>query len=75
MQMSGRLYYVDWLRVIAFAILVVYHRSVAGAPVREKSTVPLRYWHARRRRLRGLIAPAPSSISAARFSPPTFSAA
>jgi hypothetical protein len=32
MQMSGRLYYVDWLRVIAFAILVVYHCSVAFFP-------------------------------------------
>ncbi|WP_353643766.1 acyltransferase family protein [Mesorhizobium sp. WSM2239] len=30
--MSGRLYYVDWLRVIAFAILVVYHCSVAFFP-------------------------------------------
>jgi glucan biosynthesis protein C len=31
-QMSGRLYYVDWLRVIAFAILVIYHCSVAFFP-------------------------------------------
>ncbi|MBA3446916.1 MAG: acyltransferase [Pseudaminobacter sp.] len=32
MQKSGRLYYVDWLRVIAFAILIVYHCSVAFFP-------------------------------------------
>jgi peptidoglycan/LPS O-acetylase OafA/YrhL len=30
--MSERLYYVDWLRIIAFAILIVYHCSVAFFP-------------------------------------------
>ena len=32
MQATGRLYYVDWLRVIAFAILIAYHSSVAFFP-------------------------------------------
>jgi glucans biosynthesis protein C len=32
MQSTGRLYYVDWLRVIAFAILIAYHSSVAFFP-------------------------------------------
>jgi len=30
--MNGRLYYVDWLRVAAFAILILYHCSVAFFP-------------------------------------------
>ena len=30
--MSERLFYVDWLRIIAFAILIVYHCSVAFFP-------------------------------------------
>ena len=32
MQPTTRLYYVDWLRVIAFAILIAYHSSVAFFP-------------------------------------------
>jgi glucan biosynthesis protein C len=32
MQSTGRLYYVDWLRVLAFALLIVYHSSVAFFP-------------------------------------------
>jgi hypothetical protein len=32
MQATERLYYVDWLRVIAFAILIAYHSSVAFFP-------------------------------------------
>jgi glucan biosynthesis protein C len=32
MQSTGRLYYVDWLRVFAFALLIVYHSSVAFFP-------------------------------------------
>lgn len=32
MQATGRLYYVDWLRVIAFALLIAYHSSVAFFP-------------------------------------------
>ena len=32
MQATGRLYYVDWLRVFAFAILIAYHSSVAFFP-------------------------------------------
>ncbi len=32
MQPDGRLYYVDWLRVAAFALLIVYHSSVAFFP-------------------------------------------
>ena len=32
MQVSGRLHYVDWLRVFAFAILIAYHSSVAFFP-------------------------------------------
>ena len=32
MQSTGRLYYVDWLRVSAFALLIVYHSSVAFFP-------------------------------------------
>ena len=31
-RMNGRLYYIDWLRVSAFAILIVYHCSVAFFP-------------------------------------------
>lgn len=32
MQRTARLYYVDWLRVIALAILIAYHSSVAFFP-------------------------------------------
>jgi hypothetical protein len=32
MQAMGRLYYVDWLRVIAFGFLIAYHSSVAFFP-------------------------------------------
>lgn len=32
MQGTGRLFYVDWLRVIAFALLIAYHSSVAFFP-------------------------------------------
>ena len=32
MDSKVRLHYVDWLRVIAFAILIVYHSSVAFFP-------------------------------------------
>src|SRR5690606_24357317 len=32
MQSKERLYYVDWLRVIAFALLIAYHSSVAFFP-------------------------------------------
>ena len=32
MQSAERLHYVDWLRVIAFAILIAYHSSVAFFP-------------------------------------------
>ena len=32
MQSTGRLHYVDWLRVIAFALLIAYHSSVAFFP-------------------------------------------
>ena len=32
MQSDSRLYYVDWLRVSAFALLILYHSSVAFFP-------------------------------------------
>ncbi|MDR7224390.1 hypothetical protein J2X13_004823 [Aminobacter aminovorans] len=32
MQQSTRLHYIDWLRVSAFAILILYHSSVAFSP-------------------------------------------
>lgn len=32
MKPEGRLYYVDWLRVSAFAVLIAYHSSVAFFP-------------------------------------------
>lgn len=32
MQQSTRLHYIDWLRVLAFAILIFYHSSVAFFP-------------------------------------------
>ena len=41
MQSKERLYYVDWLRVIAFALLIAYHSSVAFFPdmkLQEKGT-------------------------------------
>lgn len=47
--MSGRLFYVDWLRTLAFAILIAYHCSVAFFPdmdwlVKSDQTSQLLSW-------------------------------
>jgi glucan biosynthesis protein C len=46
---SGRLHYIDWLRVLAFSVLIVYHCSVAFFPdmswlVRSEQTSQLLSW-------------------------------